>query len=220
MFAVPPSEDQLPQAGPGAALAAGQGQVARGRPGGGGRRPRAGGVGLPRQGKGRRPRPVLPRRQDRRHRAGGQPLKINPWGGPSVQRQDGRGQRQHHRLRPQGAQGRQGRVVAAFDLDDGKEKWHKEVPGRRRVVRRPDRRRWRVVTATDGKVRAFDLATRRARAGTTTPRRRSSPPPAVAGGVVYAGDLKGVRPRHRPGRRRRASGSWTWRPTRPSRRPA
>ena len=103
-FAVPPSDDQLPKPAPVLLWEAGQGQVARGRPGDGGRRPRAGGVGLSRQGAARRPRPVLPRRQDRRHRLA-EAAEDQPVGRPIGGRQDGRGQRQHHRPRPQGHEG-------------------------------------------------------------------------------------------------------------------
>ena len=49
-----------------------------------------------------------------------------------------------------------------------------------------------VCTATDGKVRAFDLARPASAAGSTTPRCRASPRRRSSDGVVYAGDLKGV----------------------------
>jgi outer membrane protein assembly factor BamB len=117
------------------------------------------------------------------------PLKLNPWGGPSV---GGNlvvvtGSSIGYDTKAlKGAKG----DVAAFDLDTGKEKWRKEVPGG--VVScaalTPE---LAIVTATDGKVRAFELAggERRWIYDAKVP---FFAPVAVAGGVAYAGDLKGV----------------------------
>ena len=80
--------------------------------------------------------------------------------------------------------------VAAFDLEKGKEKWRKPVPGGVLSCVALTKN-LAVATATDGKVRAFDLATgeRRWIYDAKTP---FFAPAAVAGDTVYAGDLKGV----------------------------
>ena len=62
--------------------------------------------------------------------------------------------------------------LAAFDLDKGDEKWHKEVKGGV-VSCAALTDEAAVVTATDGKVRAFDLETGERR-WIYTPRRRCS----------------------------------------------
>ena len=79
--------------------------------------------------------------------------------------------------------------LVACDLD-GKERWRKEVPGGvlSSVAVADD---VAVATATDGKVRAFDLAT----GDRKWIYEGAAPffaPPAVVQGVVYAGDLRGV----------------------------
>ena len=91
----------------------------------------------------------------------------------------------------------------------GKEKWHKEVTGGV-VSCAALTEDLAVVTATDGKVRAFDLASgeRRWIYDAKTP---LFAPPAVVGGVVYAGDLSGVVHAIDLADRARRSGSWTWR---------
>ena len=80
--------------------------------------------------------------------------------------------------------------MAAFNLADGKEKWRKELKGGvLSCAAVADG--LAVVTATDGKVRAYDVKT-----GELRWHYDGKAPffaaPAVAGGVVYAGDLKGV----------------------------
>jgi outer membrane protein assembly factor BamB len=117
------------------------------------------------------------------------PMKLNPWGGPSV---SGKtvvvtGSTIGYDYKAiKGAKG----FVAAYDLSDGKEKWHKDVPGGV-VGCAALTQDLAIVTATDGKVRAFDLATgdRRWIHDSKTP---YFAPPAVDGGVMYAGDLRGV----------------------------
>jgi outer membrane protein assembly factor BamB len=117
------------------------------------------------------------------------PLKLNPWGGPSVQ---GNlvvvaGSTCGYYLNEiKGARGE----IAAFDLASGAEKWRKEVPGG--VVGSVAlTAELALCTATDGKVRAFDLAAGERR-WIYDAKMPIFAPPAVAGGLVYAGDLKGV----------------------------
>jgi outer membrane protein assembly factor BamB len=117
------------------------------------------------------------------------PLKLNPWGGPSVVGDlvvvGGSTIGYDPRLL-KGAKGE----IAAYNLADGKEKWHKSVPGGvvSCVALTKD---LAIATATDGKVRAFELTNgeRRWIYDAKTP---FFAPAAVAGGVAYAGDLKGV----------------------------
>jgi outer membrane protein assembly factor BamB len=119
------------------------------------------------------------------------PLQINPWGGPAIAGNlvvVSGSTIGYATTALRGARG----LVAAFDLADGKEKWHKEVPGGvvSCVALAADRV---VATATDGKVRAYDLAT--GRPLWTTPydaRTAFFAAPAVAGDTVYVGDLRGV----------------------------
>jgi outer membrane protein assembly factor BamB len=118
------------------------------------------------------------------------PLTYNPWGGPSVigdlivisgstigydpkALKDARGD------------------VTAVNLADGKVKWRKEVPaGVVSCVALAEG--VAVATATDGKVRAFNLADGDRRWVYDAGKTAFFAPPALAGGVVYAGDLKGV----------------------------
>src|SRR6185437_14466084 len=82
-------------------------------------------------------------------------LRINPWGGPSLS-----GDRVvvsgstigYDTKKLKGAKG----VIAAYSLADGKEIWSKDVPGgiESCVALTKD---LALATATDGKVRAFDL---------------------------------------------------------------
>jgi outer membrane protein assembly factor BamB len=115
------------------------------------------------------------------------PLRLNPWGGPSVKGDLIVVTGSTIRYDPKALKGAKGEV-AVFDLA-GKEKWHKEVPGGvLSCAALADG--LAVVTATDGKVRAFDLQTGERR----WVQDLKSPffaAPAVAGGVVYAGDLMG-----------------------------
>lgn len=116
------------------------------------------------------------------------PLRLNPWGGPSVANglivlggctigYD-----------PRNLKGARGELTA-LDLETGKEKWRKEVPGGiLSSVALTDG--LAVATATDGKVRAFDLATGERR-WVYDGKVPFFAAPAVAAGVVYAGDLRG-----------------------------
>ena len=117
------------------------------------------------------------------------PLKINPWGGPSVSGDTvvlGGSTIGYDPKTLKGARG----DVAAFNLADGKEKWRKELPGGvLSSVALADG--LAIATATDGKVRAFDLASGERR-WIHDGKAPFFAAPAVAGGVVYAGDLRGV----------------------------
>jgi outer membrane protein assembly factor BamB len=119
------------------------------------------------------------------------PLKLNPWGGASV----------HDNIvvvtgstigydtnALKGAKGQ----VAAFDLADGKEKWKKDIPKGGIVSCAAIADGKVIATATDGKVRTWDLATGEAGPWIYDGKSPFFAPPAVAAGVIYAGDLKGV----------------------------
>jgi outer membrane protein assembly factor BamB len=116
------------------------------------------------------------------------PLKLNPWGGPSVVDKlvvVGGSTISYDTKLLKGAKGE----VVALNLEDGAVRWRKTVAGgivscvalAGGVA---------VATATDGKVRAFDLESGRRR-WIYDGKIPFFAPPAVAGGVVYAGDLKG-----------------------------
>jgi outer membrane protein assembly factor BamB len=117
------------------------------------------------------------------------PLRINPWGGPSLSGDFvvvsgstiGYDPKQLKKARGS---------IAAYNLRDGKEKWKKDVPGGI-VSCVALTKELALATATDGKVRAFDLQTgeRRWIYDNKTP---FFAPVAVAAGVAYAGDLRGV----------------------------
>jgi outer membrane protein assembly factor BamB len=117
-------------------------------------------------------------------------LGLNPWGGPSVQGKTVVVTGSNIGYDVKALKGAKGEV-AAFNLADGKELWRKPVPGGGVVSCAALTDDSAVVTATDGKVRAFDLASgeRRWIYDAKTP---FFAPPAIAGDVAYAGDLKGV----------------------------
>jgi outer membrane protein assembly factor BamB len=116
------------------------------------------------------------------------PLRVNPWGGPSVLGELVVVGGSTIGYDPRSLKAARGELVA-LDLATGKEKWRKEIPGgvlssvalAGGVA---------VLTATDGKVRAFDLAggERRWVYDSKTPFFAA---PAVAGEMVYVGDLRG-----------------------------
>jgi outer membrane protein assembly factor BamB len=117
------------------------------------------------------------------------PLKINPWGGPSVTGGLVVVSGSTIGYDTRALKGARGQVVA-LDLADGKERWHKDVTGGvLSCVALADG--LAVATATDGKVRAFDLKTGERR-WVYDARAPLFAAPAVAAGVVYAGDLRGV----------------------------
>jgi outer membrane protein assembly factor BamB len=117
------------------------------------------------------------------------PLKLNPWGGPSVAGDTvivtgGSISMDYNLLK--GAKG----FVAAFDLAKGELKWIKDITGGV-VACAALSGNSAIVTATDGKVRAFDVATGE-RQWLYDAKMPFFAPAAIAKDVVYAGDLKGV----------------------------
>jgi outer membrane protein assembly factor BamB len=117
------------------------------------------------------------------------PLKLNPWGGPSVLGDVIVVSGSTIGYDPKALKECKGDLTA-INLADGTVKWRKEVPGGI-VACAALADGAAVVTATDGKVRAFNLADgeRRWVYEAKTP---LFAPAAVAAGVVYAGDLRGV----------------------------
>jgi outer membrane protein assembly factor BamB len=115
-------------------------------------------------------------------------LRLNPWGGPSLQGDlvvVGGSTIGYDPRQLKGARGE----IAAFDLRTGQEKWRKDVPGGvlSSVALAEG---MAIATATDGKVRAFDLATGERR-WIHEARVPFFAAPAVAGRTVYVGDLRG-----------------------------
>jgi outer membrane protein assembly factor BamB len=117
------------------------------------------------------------------------PLKMNPWGGPSVQGDTvivtgGTISMDVNLFK--GAKG----FIAAFDLQKGDLKWIKDITGGA-VSCAALSEGSAIVTATDGKVRAFDIATGD-RQWIYDAKMPLFAPVAIAKDIVYAGDLKGV----------------------------
>src|SRR5438552_3406250 len=85
------------------------------------------------------------------------PLALNPWGGPTVAGDLVVVSGSTIGYDPKALKGAKGQV-AAIGLADGKEKWRKDVPGGvlSCVAVSGD---LAIATASDGRVRAFDLAT-------------------------------------------------------------
>jgi outer membrane protein assembly factor BamB len=116
------------------------------------------------------------------------PLKLNPWAGPTVGPYVLVGC-SSIRLDPKAIPGATGEVVA-IELDTGKVKWRKEVPGGV-LASVAVKAGLAIFTATDGKVRAWDAFTGREKWAYDA----KSPffaGPAVAKNTVYAADLRGV----------------------------
>jgi outer membrane protein assembly factor BamB len=117
------------------------------------------------------------------------PLKLNPWGGPSIDGDTVVITGSSINYDPKLLKGAKG-FVAAYKLSDGKEIWHKDLPGGAlgcaAIIDGAV-----IVTATDGKVRAFELASgeRRWIYETKTP---FFAPVAAAGNTAYAADILGV----------------------------
>jgi outer membrane protein assembly factor BamB len=117
------------------------------------------------------------------------PLKLNPWGGPSISGDTvvvtgGSISMDYNLLK--GAKG----FVGAFDLKNGELKWTKDLTGG--VISCAALANGSaVVTATDGKVRAFDIATGE-RQWIFDAKAPFFAPVGIAKEVVYAADLKGV----------------------------
>lgn len=117
------------------------------------------------------------------------PLKLNPWGGPSVRGDAVVVTGSSIGYDPKVLRGAKG-TIAAFDLATGKPRWSKTVTGGivGCAALTDDSA---IVTATDGKVRAFTL-TAGERQWIYDAKMPLFAPAAVAGTVVYAGDLRGV----------------------------
>jgi outer membrane protein assembly factor BamB len=116
------------------------------------------------------------------------PLKLNPWAGPTVGPYVLVGSSSIH-MEPKAIPGATGEIVA-LELDTGKIKWQKGVPGG--VLSTVTvREGFAIFTATDGKVRAWDAFTGEERwsydAG--APFFAGA---AVTSKTVYTADLKGV----------------------------
>jgi outer membrane protein assembly factor BamB len=116
------------------------------------------------------------------------PLKLNPWAGPTVGPYVLIGC-SSVRLDPKGIAGATGEVVA-IELDTGKVKWRKEVPGGV-LSSVAVKSGLAIFTATDGKVRAWDAFTG-AEKWTYDAKAPFFAGPAVTEKGVYVADLKGV----------------------------
>jgi outer membrane protein assembly factor BamB len=117
------------------------------------------------------------------------PLKLNPWGGPSVLGDTvvvtgGSISMDYNSLK--GAKG----FIAGYNLKDGSLKWHKDITGGVLACAALSGNS-AVVGATDGKIRAFDVGTGE-RQWIYDAKMPMFAPVAIAKDVVYAGDLKGV----------------------------
>ncbi len=117
-------------------------------------------------------------------------LPLNPWGGPTVSGDTIIVTGSNIAYDPAAINPKFNRgSIAAFGLD-GKARWSKDITGAAVVSCAAIADGAAVCTATDGKVRAFELSG--ARRWIYDTRDRCFAPVAIAGDVVYAGDLKGV----------------------------
>jgi outer membrane protein assembly factor BamB len=119
----------------------------------------------------------------------GSPLAINPWGGPSVQGKLVVVSGSTVGFDPGALTGAKG-VVAAFDLDTGKQLWKKDLPGGA-VACVALGKDTAVATCTDGKVRGYALP-RGALRWTYDAAAPFFAPVALGPDTAYAADLKGV----------------------------
>lgn len=187
-FAIPPSEDQLPRARPRVVWQEGKEKwhvdapVALAQD-----RVLAASAFLDKEQVGDRALFCLDAASGKQHwRA---PLKLNPWGGASIEGDVAIVTGSSVGYYPNAIQKAKG-LVAAFDVKSGKELWSKDVPaGVVACAALADGAA--VVTATDGKVRAFNLqdGERRWIYDAKVP---FFAPVAIAKDTVYAGDWKGV----------------------------
>lgn len=117
-------------------------------------------------------------------------LKLNPWGGPSILGKQVVVTGSTIGYYPGALKGAKG-SIACYDLKGGKEpQWVKDVPaGVVGCAALADGAA--VVTATDGKVRAFEL-TSGERRWIYDAKTQLFAPVAISAGVVYAGDWKGT----------------------------
>jgi outer membrane protein assembly factor BamB len=115
------------------------------------------------------------------------PLKLNPWAGPTVGPYVLVGC-SSIRLDPKAVAGAKGEIVAV-ELDTGKVKWRKDVPGGV-LASVAVKAGLAIFTATDGKVRAWDAFTGQER-WVYDARAPFFAGPAVTDKTVYVADLKG-----------------------------
>jgi outer membrane protein assembly factor BamB len=116
------------------------------------------------------------------------PLKLNPWAGPTVGPYVLVGC-SSIRLDPKAVDGARGEVVAV-ELDTGKVRWRRDVPGGV-LSAVAVRSGLAIFTATDGKLRAWDALTGAER-WTYDGKAPFFAGPAVTKTTVYAADLKGI----------------------------
>lgn len=188
MFAAPPSEDQLPKADPKRLWQEGKDKWHVDAPVNVvGDKVLAASAFLDKEGVGDRALFCLDAKSGKQlWRA---PLKLNPWGGPSVSGDTVivSGSTIGYDVNVlKGAKG----FIAGFNLKDGSPKWMKEITGGV-VACAAIAGNSAVVSATDGKVRAFDVDTGD-RQWIYDAKMPLFAPVAIAKDVVYAGDLKGV----------------------------
>jgi outer membrane protein assembly factor BamB len=117
------------------------------------------------------------------------PLAHNPWGGPSLAGDTVIVTTSSIAYTTKGLETAKGEVVA-LDLETGKEKWKKAVPGGALGCAAVTKDA-AVFGATDGKVRAFDLkdGSRKVIYDAKAP---IFAPPAVVGDVAYVADFNGI----------------------------
>jgi outer membrane protein assembly factor BamB len=117
-------------------------------------------------------------------------LKLNPWGGPSVEGDTVFVGCSSIRFDPKEINGATGQVVA-LGLADGKERWHKDVKGGVVSPVAISKTGLAIFTATDKRVYALD-----AKSGEQRWAYEAKAPffggVAIAGETVYACDLNGV----------------------------
>ena len=117
------------------------------------------------------------------------PLDLNPWAGATIAGDVAILGCSNIRLDPKEIKRGRGQVLAV-SLVDGKPKWKKPVPGGV-VSSIAVKDGLAIACATDGKIRAYDVA-----AGNVKWTYDAAAPffagPAIAGDTIYAGDLKGV----------------------------
>jgi outer membrane protein assembly factor BamB len=187
-FAVPPSEDQLPRAMPTLVWEQGKGQWHVDAPVAvAGDKVLVASAFLDKEQTGDRALHALDAATGKP--AWRKPLKLNPWGGPSVEGDTVIVSGSTINYDPNRLKGAKG-FIAAFKLSTGEELWSKEVPGGVLGCAAIGGGA-AIVGATDGKVRAFDLASgeRKWIYEAKTPIFAS---PALAKNRVYVGDLKGA----------------------------
>jgi outer membrane protein assembly factor BamB len=117
------------------------------------------------------------------------PLRLNPWGGPSVLGDTVILGSSTIGYEPDAVKSAKGEITA-LHLATGEVKWRREIAGGiLSSVALADG--IAVAACTDGEIRAFDIKTGVPR-WTYQDQAPFFAPPAIAGGIVYSGDLAGV----------------------------